>query len=171
MSRYPGRWISIAALCLLLLPSHALAGGAEAAHKQLIRGFYKAAVAGDNQAMLACFAPGYQIVDIGALKDRKGSKTAETDPDITSRIAYLHRSLPGFRIQVKTLVAEGDKVFAHVVLSGVQKGPFMGIAPTGKRLYMISFVLFEFKGGKIKKATEMWNQYGMMKQLGWVKIN
>jgi len=163
--------VLILALSALVLAAPALAGGKAPGNAQVIRAFYRAVAAGDNQGMLAALAPGYQIVDLGAIKDKKHSKISEGDPDITKRIAYLHRALPGFTIEVKTVVSQGRRAFAHVVLSGVQKGEFLGVAPTNKKLTMIAFVLFEFEKGRIKRACEMWNQLGLMMQMGYIKIS
>ncbi|MCL5038099.1 MAG: ester cyclase [Chloroflexi bacterium] len=140
-------------------------------NKGLIEKFYKAAVKNDQKTMDSCFAGGYVIEDLGALRDKKNSSMSETNPEIKARIDYLHKALPGFTIEIKEMVAEGDRVFAHVVMTGVQKGVFMGIAPTDKELTMEAFVLYEIKDGKITRAVEMWNQLGMMKQMGYIKID
>jgi hypothetical protein len=135
-----------------------------------VRDFY-AAVADPAQSDLTkFFTSSYQIEDVGVFRDRSQSRYAETNPDINERIALLRKALPGFTIEIVNLIGEDERVFADVVLEGKQKGVFMGIAPTGKTIRMHSFVVFTLSHGKIEKALELVDEFGLMKQLGYVLL-
>jgi steroid delta-isomerase-like uncharacterized protein len=58
----------------------------------------------------------------------------------TGRLAYralmaeLFAGLPDFRVHTSTLVVQGDRVAAELVLGGTHLGPFMGYAATGAEI-------------------------------------
>lgn len=163
---------------LMLLVCFSIASGAFAAesgmldkNKQVITDFYESVQSGELTDLPAFFAEKYTIEDVGALTDKKKSHISETTADITERIKYLREALPGFTITLNKLVAEGDTVFADVTMSGIQKGSFLGVEPTGKEIRMRAFVIYELENHKIKSALEMWDQLGVMKQMGYIKID
>jgi steroid delta-isomerase-like uncharacterized protein len=61
-----------------------------------------------------------------------------TADDVIAHSAALHATFGEMNAAVESIIAEGDTVAARVVWRGVHKGPWRGIAPTGKR--------FEFRG-------------------------
>ncbi len=140
-------------------------------NKQVVTDFYKTVESGELSDLPAFFTDKYTIEDVGALKDKKKSHISETSADITERIKYLREALPGFTITLNKLVAEGDTVFADVTMSGMQKGAFLGVEPTGREIMMRAFVIYELEDYKIKSALEMWDQLGVMKQMGYIKID
>jgi steroid delta-isomerase-like uncharacterized protein len=140
-------------------------------NKQVITDFYEAVQSGQISELPAFFTKNYTILDVGALTDKKKSRISETSADITERIKYLREALPGFTIKVNKLVAEGDTVFAYVTMTGVQKGSFLGVEPTGREINMRAFVIYELDDYKIKSAFEMWDQLEVMKQMGYIKID
>jgi steroid delta-isomerase-like uncharacterized protein len=166
-------------VCLLLLiASGSLAKGAESSSESLLESnksaiveFYKAVQSAELESLSSFFTEVYEIQDVGTMKDIKKSHISETSPNIEERIKYLREALPGFEIDVNELIAEGDKVFANVTMTGVQEGAFLGIEPTGKIITMQSFVIFTLERGKIKKALELWDELGVMKQMGYIKID
>lgn len=163
---------------LMLISCFSISSGAFAAdsgmldkNKQVVTDFYKTVESGELSDLPAFFTENYTIEDVGALKDKKKSHISETSADISERIKYLRAALPGFTITVNKLVAEGDTVFADVTMTGVQKGSFLGVEPTGKEITMRAFVIYELEDYKIKRALEMWDQLGVMKQMGYIKID
>jgi predicted ester cyclase len=72
---------------------------------------------------------------------------------------------PGYHI-INDLIAEDDKVVAHITAFGKHVGDIFGIAATNKEFSMTGIVIWRLKNGKI---TEHWAQsdmLGMMVQLG-----
>jgi predicted ester cyclase len=72
------------------------------------------------------------------------------------------------KITIEDILAEGDLVAAHFVVTGTQTGTFMGIAPTGKTIRMIGTGIFHIVDGK---STDNWvtiDALGLLQQLGAV---
>jgi hypothetical protein len=79
----------------------------------------------------------------------------------------LLAAFPDLRMVPEDVIASGDRVVARVRATGTHKGPFMGIAATGKRVEMnlIDIIRFDDDG----RACEHWgiaDQLAMMQQLG-----
>ena len=74
-------------------------------------------------------------------------------------------STPGYHV-INDLIAEDDKVVAHITAYGKHVGTIFGIPATNKEFSMKGIVIWRLKNGKI---TEHWAQndmVGMMIQLG-----
>jgi len=165
-------------LLLLIITSGSPAKGAESSSESLLESnksviveFYKAVQSAELESLGSFFTEVYEIQDVGTMKDIKKSHISETSSNIEERIKYLREALPGFEIEVNELIAEGNKVFANVTMTGAQEGAFLGIEPTGKIITMQSFVIFTLEQGKIKKALELWDELSVMKQMGYIKID
>lgn len=72
---------------------------------------------------------------------------------------------PGYHV-INDLIAENDKVVAHITAYGKHIGTVFGIPATGREFSMKGIVIWRLKNGMI---TEHWAQsdmIGMMMQLG-----
>ena len=67
--------------------------------------------------------------------------------------AAMRAAFPDMRVTVEQMLAEGDKVAAHIALRATHRGEFMGIAPTGKEVTARVSDIIRFAGGK---AVERW---------------
>ena len=65
-------------------------------------------------------------------------------------------------------LAEGDRVVAHYVLRGTHRGPFMGVAPTGKEVRITGINVFRVAGGKVAEHWTIMDTWGVMQQIGAV---
>jgi len=75
---------------------------------------------------------------------------------------------PGYHV-IDDLIAENDKVVAHITAYGKHVGTVFGIPATGKEFSMKGIVIWRLKNGMI---TEHWAQsdmVGMMMQLGVIQ--
>ncbi len=70
------------------------------------------------------------------------------------------------RVNVKDFIAEGDKVVCRFTASGTHQGEFMGIPPTGKQFTIMEIRIYRVVGGKIVECWGLFDQMGMMQQLG-----
>ncbi len=159
------------ALWLLAAGGPAWAQGDVEVNKALVRDFYKAIVSNDQGALPHFFAQGYQVVDVVPPSAEGGARRPALQPDFRERAEYLHRALKDIALSITDLVAEGDQVAALVTMSGTQKGEFMGVAPTGRRVSINAFVIFEIRDGRIQKTTELVDLLGTMRQLGYLKLD
>jgi predicted ester cyclase len=81
-------------------------------------------------------------------------------------IASFRAAFPDLRLMILDMVAEYDRVVFRFVADGTHEGPFMGVAPTGKRVKVDGIVIDHVRDGK---TFERWVQYdglGLMRQLG-----
>jgi predicted ester cyclase len=81
-------------------------------------------------------------------------------------ITTFRTAFPDFHVTADDMFAEGDKVAHRLTLRGTQKGEFMGIAPTNKKVEMTANAISRFAGGKEVEAWVNFDQLSMMQQLG-----
>ena len=70
------------------------------------------------------------------------------------------------KMELKDLVAEGDKVAMYQIWSGTHIGEFMGIPATNKSFSVDVFNFVRFENGKMVEHWENVDMMGMMQQLG-----
>jgi predicted ester cyclase len=70
------------------------------------------------------------------------------------------------RVIIEDLIAEGDKVVCRFTASGTHQGEFMGIPPTEKRVTIMKIHIYRIIGGKIVECWGLFDQMGLMQQLG-----
>jgi steroid delta-isomerase-like uncharacterized protein len=80
---------------------------------------------------------------------------------------YLH-AYPDANITVEDQLAEGDRVVTRWTGQGTQTGEFMGMPPSGKRVSVPGVQIDRFSGGKIVESWTLFDQLGMLQQLGAV---
>lgn len=136
--------------------------------KQIVQTFYSIMQDGDTKDLNAILAPDYHMINAGDIQDSSYSRFTEMSKNLKVRIMALHKALPDFKLDVSEILADGNKVLARVTISGIQKGPFLGIAPTNKPIHIKFFDIFTIKDGKIIYIAEMWNELSVMKQLGYI---
>ena len=78
----------------------------------------------------------------------------------------LRSAFPDLKATIEHLIAEGDKVVLHMTWTGTQKGEFMGVPPTGKRISIDVIDIIRIAGGKYVEHWGVMNSMAMMQQLG-----
>jgi len=83
------------------------------------------------------------------------------------QVYNMYRSaLHDTQITIEELIAEGDKVMTRLITRGVHKGELAGIPPTGNEFKNSQFTVFRLIDGKIAEEWEIFDELGMMMQLG-----
>jgi len=77
-------------------------------------------------------------------------------------------AFPDMVMRVDSLVAEGDLVGAHVTVTGTHLGAFAGIPATGRTVTVTGFDWVRIQNGKVVERRGVFDQLGMMAQLGAV---
>ena len=114
----------------------------------------------------------------------RGDKAAIADlihPDFTFRgslgptmtghaafSAYVDRvteALADYRCTILDLMSEGDRAFARMRFEGIHRAPFMGFAPTGRRVDWAGAALFSLKSDKIADLWVLGDLQGLREQL------
>ena len=67
---------------------------------------------------------------------------------------------------IEEMIAEGDKVVVRGTMSGIHKGTYNGIAPTGRRWRQAGVLIYRLADGKIVDEWVTTNWYSIFKQLG-----
>ncbi len=96
-----------------------------------------------------------------------GGVVVPCHPSGTRAIAVEWTSaFPDWRFNLRSLIAEGDLVVAHMPYSGTQQREIMGVPATGRACVVDEIVIFRIESGKIAEAWEVYDEAGMWRQLG-----
>lgn len=100
---------------------------------------------------------------------RDGTSSAGL-PEAKAFLEYHDRCFSDFSVEVKDIVAEGDKVAVRIVQSGTHAGSWEGSPATGKRWSIWECVFFLFGGGKIAEIWALPDIDGRKMQLGFQSV-
>jgi len=88
-----------------------------------------------------------------------------------TKIMEMYRTaFPDLQVTVEDIIAKGDKVWVYTIMRGTQKGDFMDIKATGKKIEVKGVDIVRFVNGK---AVEHWgvnDDLTMMQQLGVIPM-
>ncbi|MFF3847842.1 ester cyclase [Streptomyces sp. NPDC002328] len=78
-------------------------------------------------------------------------------------------AFPDLHLDVKSAVAEGDRVILRITVTATHLGEFFGKAPTGRKVawYMLEELRFD-DAGRIVEHYDVFNYLPMLKELGFV---
>lgn len=133
-------------------------------NKQLIRDYFKAFLAKDVGWFREHIEPGFRRHDPGLPFEVVGPEGVERLAD------FLLPAIPDMRIDLDDVVAEGDKVVVRLTLRGTHRGDLAGIAPTGRTIEVGVMDLFHLRGGKMSEHWALFDNLGMLRQLGVTAI-
>ena len=142
----------------------------ESENKLIVQQFYDSFNKNDPRTMNDLLASKYGVQDSTVVFDSSYSKYDAFSKNLSVRVRSLHQALPEFKLQVIEMMAEGNKVLARVQIQGVQRGSFLGIDSTDKPVVIKIFAIFTIEGGKITYLNEVWNELGVMKQIGYIVL-
>lgn len=91
------------------------------------------------------------------------------DPELIGRgTAALRAAFPDLRVIEAASISEGDRAAFRWVMSGTQRGEFLGVAPTGKRVEAMGMDIVRLSEGKIAEHWGEFDAIGLLRQLGLV---
>ena len=108
-----------------------------------------------------------------------GGSAAISSEEMSSLEGFMHgltmmlQAFPDFRLEVDeaSVVAEGDTVAGTWTLEGTHGGPFLGIEPTGNRVFIEEAGLMRFADGKMVEGWFLVDELGFLAALGAVSMN
>lgn len=139
-------------------------------NKAIVQQFYDAFEKNDPRTINDLLASNYKVQDSNVVFDSSYSKYAVFSKNINVRVQALHEALPDFKLNLIEMLADGNKVIARIQIHGIQRGSFLGIEKTDKPVVIKAFVIFTIEGGKITHINEIWNELGVMKQIGYIVL-
>ncbi len=85
---------------------------------------------------------------------------------VKQTLGMMLSTFADIQMTLEDQVSERDLVVSRGRFSATHTGEFMGIAPTGKRVTLPFIEIVRVAGGKISERWEIFDQAGMMQQLG-----
>lgn len=80
-------------------------------------------------------------------------------------LAFLHQVFDDLNYKVQEVIVAKDKVVCRALLSGKQKGEFLGIPPTGRPVEMMTIEIHTVKDDLIVQTWHIEDFFGAMRQL------
>lgn len=78
----------------------------------------------------------------------------------------FYAAFPDLRHVIEDTVAEPDRVAVRFTLHGTQTGDFMGLPATGRTIAVPAIAILRVADGKVTELRAVFDQMGMMQQLG-----
>lgn len=161
-------WLFIAIFPLIIIGCDAFAKDTDAMttseeNKELVR---QVVEEGINKGNLA------YIQEILAVDYARHSQATTGMPEIRGReqmMGFLEANFttfPDWHEEIELMIAEDDKVAYITTGTGTQSGPMGDIAPTGKKIEVVNFIVQRIEGGKIAETWVGWDNLAVLMQLG-----
>lgn len=130
------------------------------ANVRLAREHFAAESAHDTPRTLATLADDilYHVVASGA--------TVRGKEAVSKYYDVWWTAFPDVDIQIKRLTASGEYVIAENVATATHLGPWLGIAPTGKRVVQHLCAVLRFRDGLMIEETVYYDQIERILQVG-----
>lgn len=85
-------------------------------------------------------------------------------------IQEFRGAFPDFYDIIEDQIAEGNKVVTRFTSQGTQRGEWMGIPPTNKKICLSGVIIDRIEDGKIVESWVNWDLQGLLDQLGVAEI-
>jgi steroid delta-isomerase-like uncharacterized protein len=92
-----------------------------------------------------------------------------TTPDkagVRKLYTYMREAFPDFHAEIHWQLADGDRVTTYKTYYGTHDGPFLGIAPTHRKIHFESVDVMRVQNGKITDHWGVGNLLSLMQQIG-----
>jgi predicted ester cyclase len=77
----------------------------------------------------------------------------------------VETALGDFRVLTDDIIAEGDRVVTRHTAEATHIGPFLGFAPTGRRLRWTAISIYRIADGRIAERWGLMDYRGLQRQL------
>ena len=84
--------------------------------------------------------------------------------------AAYRQAFPDMQFHIDEVIAEGDTVAMRWTVAGTHRGDLMGLAATGRSSRFEGMSFLRIRNGKIVEGRNVFDQLGMLKQLGVTSI-
>jgi steroid delta-isomerase-like uncharacterized protein len=83
-------------------------------------------------------------------------------------VTMFRTAFPDLTYTIEDQIEEDGKVVTRSTASGTHRGPFLGIAPTGRQVVYTGIDISRVDGGRIVEAWVSYDALGLLQQLGAV---
>jgi steroid delta-isomerase-like uncharacterized protein len=132
------------------------------ANKAMVRRLYEEGFAGNLDVIDELVSPDV-VVHNPIILD------APTGPDaISGGIEMIRKAFPDLEVEVKDLVAEGDRVAVFMTMTGTNEGEYRRGGATGKRGTIRAFFMWRVEDGKLAENWGVADRFAFLQQLGMI---
>jgi len=124
---------------------------------ELLRRAWAAYDAGDVEGFAACLTDDWR---------ESGSDGEYATLDDERRTMELHRvAFPDKATEIHRIVADDDLVACHCTVTATHTGPYLGLAPTGKRVLVKEMMFNRVRDGRLAETWAIVDGPGFFEQL------
>lgn len=128
----------------------------EDAAKAVVRRFYDEVINQQNVAAIeTILAP--KFVHGGEARGQRGQAAV---------VQTYFSAFPDIRCAIDEMVADGDSVAVRMTWSGTHRGPWLGVAPTGRQVAWGAMAFYRVADGRIAQAWVAEDTEALRRQLG-----
>ncbi len=136
-----------------------------ARNTEIIQRFNQAANSKQRDAFYELVHPNF-INHTGATGDMVGPKA------LVDSMEPFYSAMPDWHVTSDYTVAQGNRVASRETVSGTHLGPFMGAAPSGKKVSWTGLIIYRLDDdGKIVERWQDLDGINMLQQLGVIPSN
>ena len=84
-------------------------------------------------------------------------------------LSAQYTGFPDVYRELEDIIAEGDKVWIRVKITGTNTGEYLGLAPTGKKFVMTAVPAYRIANGKIIEGWSVFTSLNLFKQIGVIE--
>ena len=154
-----GLQAQVSATAQALSPAAAAPSPAAGADEALVLTFYQSLNQGDGAGQSALLAPDFS--SDAALPGLKPGADG-----LVAWLAGLRTAFPDGQVEVLDLLSQGGRVAVRYRFSGTQRGRFLSLRPTRKRVSVLGLDLWTVKAGKLAAQSGTLDTLGILVQLG-----
>ena len=85
-------------------------------------------------------------------------------------VTFYRSAFPDAQFTIEDVLADGEKVVMRNTFSGTHRGPFMGIAPTGRRVSQEQIHIVHVASGQVVEHWAVRDDLSLLQQLGVVRL-
>ncbi|MCC7010486.1 MAG: ester cyclase [Acidobacteria bacterium] len=89
-----------------------------------------------------------------------------TKPEVRGFYEMIHRAYDGPQLVFHDVFSAGDRVAIRFTMTGVHRGEFLGIAPTGRHIAVDGITILRFANGRCVERWSSVDRYAWLAQLG-----
>jgi steroid delta-isomerase-like uncharacterized protein len=127
---------------------------------QLVTQLLEAWNAHDVDRLAALYTPDYEGEDVSEAKPQRGPE------GIRQSMARYLRAFPDLHFTQEATLTQGDRIALFWTVRGTHRGKLMNIPPTCRPIQVRGVSLLTLEGGKIRRATAIWDVAGLLRAIG-----
>ena len=90
--------------------------------------------------------------------------------NVKNHIEGCRKAFPDLNFTIDDTIAERDEVVIHWTARGTQRGSFLGMQPSNRKVTVNGTSIYRLEGDKIIEGYANWNLATMMAQLGVLEL-